>query len=399
MPPDPLAGYTNHDVADDPLTADDERLDLHDPNDPDDPLAGPETIDTSLDDMAGTPAPAAPAPPETPAAPASGDSSDGTADPVAPAGTETPAGDAQPAVSAEERRWAGRFETPEQLETAYTQAQQHMMSAAERANAAERRLAETNAAVQRYLESERARQQPPAQPPQPQPVPEPTDAELIALGFESREQYRAVAQRVQAELDQRYAPALQQMSESQRQLAQRMQNEEVARAQQSQEAQAREAQAEATRVLSTFRTAHPEFAPGTPREAALAGTIQRFNAAWTGDPTGAAEGSFEVTADGALEIAAEALDNPALARVLEVNPHYIDTDAGMELARHQATLIQASSRAATTQPAGNPTAPASPHVESGATGTIPGSSGASRDEFDAVLELDKTMRERSHLGS
>lgn len=389
MPEDPLGSFVNHDVEGDVLQADDERRDLHDPNDPDDPLGGPETLDTSLDDLASAPAPSQELPEGDTAAPAATAPSDEE---------ETPAGDAQPAVSAEDaRRWAGRFETPEQLEQAYATDRTHMLQAAERANAAERRLSEVETAIQRYLEHQKTQQQAVPAQPAPQPVPEPSDAELVNLGFESREQYRAVANRLQQELDQRYAPVIQQMTAAQRQMAERMQADEQARSQQSAEAQAQQARAEVSQAITSFRTAHPEFAPGTDQERSLADTIQRFNLAWTGDPSGQREGGFEVGSVEALEIAAEAMASPALARVLEVNPHYFDTEAGMELARHQASLMQASTRAATSQPAGTRTAPASPHVESGATGTIPGSSGASRDEFDAVLELDHAMRSR--LGS
>jgi hypothetical protein len=161
----------------------------------------------------------------------------------------------------------------------------------------------------------------------------------------------------------------------------RAQNEQLAQSTQltqqqfeAQRAQAEQQAAEANvqQSLQGFYANHPEYAAGTDGNAQLGELISEWNAAWTGDPTGQAPGSFDVSDPGGLEIAAEAASRPALAQVLAANPTWFDTDAGMEWARKMATVEEATARAQRpAQPATGKPGQALPQVESGASGSGP----------------------------
>lgn len=355
------------------------------PGDPADPLsvnyAGPTTEPPPAAAETPTePAPTEPAAPE-PAAPE-------PTEPAAPAPAE-PTEPAAPAAEEPAHRWAGRFQTPEEMERSWVEGQDLLRRQGARANTAEQQLRELETAVRGYLAEQQAKEKQPG-PAAPAQIPEPSDAELAQAGMD-RETYRAIAPLLQAQVEARVAPmqrTIQAYEEQQRQLQASMATDQSTR-QAAQEAE------EAASEVAIFRSAHPEFARGSDQEGQLAELIQRFNAAWTGDPSGNAAGAFEVGNHESLEIAAEALARPVLADLLMVRPEYMDSDKGMEIARAEATLIEATNRATTgTQPATGTIQ--SPHVESGATGVPPTApEGTTRDAFDEVLDYDKTLRSRS----
>jgi hypothetical protein len=254
---------------------------------------------------------------------------------------------------------------------------------AERARALEeqnRQIAEAATQVLRQLET--SKQQPPA------PAPEPTDAQLAAAGLD-RETWRALAPMFEQQVEARVAPVVSQLE------ADRVaQVEAMNRAQAEAKAQAEVARARA--AIEDFRGRHPEFAPNSERDSELYGLITEWNIAWSGDPNGQAPGSFNPAEPGALDIAAEALARPELAKILKINPSYFDSDEGMELARRQATLLEATAQAST-QPAPAKSQPKAPHVESGASGggSPLAAEGTPTDPIAELLAYAKTEKEKS----
>jgi len=88
----------------------------------------------------------------------------------------------------------------------------------------------------------------------------------------------------------------------------------------------------AERAIQAFYQRHPGVYQ-TEQDNAVYETVQALNAAW--QHTGS---SLDIGDDEALEIAYEAALNPSLRQVLEANPEFIDSDAGMELARFKAGI-------------------------------------------------------------
>jgi hypothetical protein len=100
----------------------------------------------------------------------------------------------------------------------------------------------------------------------------------------------------------------------------------------------------AERAIQAFYQRHPGVYQ-TEQDNAVYETVQALNTAW--QHTGS---SLDIGDDEALEIAYEAALNPSLRQVLEANPEFIDSDAGMELARFKAGIP-------------SPTAPSEPQQE------------------------------------
>ncbi len=92
---------------------------------------------------------------------------------------------------------------------------------------------------------------------------------------------------------------------------------------------------QAANTIQNFYERHPDVYQ-TEKDNAVYETIQALNKAW--EPTGS---SLDIGDHEALEIALEASQSPPLQRILEMHPEYIDTDAGMELARFQAGMADA----------------------------------------------------------
>lgn len=328
-----------------------------------------------VDTPAEVPAVEAPAP-EAPAAqnPPSGEGGQEAVSPADPTeGSSTEA----------ERLLAGKYKTTEDLETGYREQSRLVREKAAQAAQAQRELLEIQQAVSAYLE-----QQKQAAPVAPPAAGEPTDAELQAWGL-TREGY----QTVKPVLDRLVAAQVEPLRAQQEQsLAQAQQRFEAERQQQQQQVE----QVASERVFSEFYQRHPDYAPDADGYEALVDRIQSWNQAWTGDPTGQTGGSLDVLDPTALDIAVEAVARPALGLVLEANPNLISSDAGMDMARVQADLLEARQRAVTQAQAGKQPAQTLPHVESGSSGGGPRPlDAAPRSPIDEILEYHEQTKKSS----
>lgn len=169
-----------------------------------------------------------------------------------------------------------------------------------------------------------------------------------------------------------------------------VQNQWAYQAQAMQEQQFRQQQYnEAAEAQRLFFEAHPEIERNGAIDEDVASTILAFNEAWSH-----IDGStFNLGSEESLGIAYEASQRPALRRVLETNPAYMDDDEGMTLARALASQIDQQTQAPV-QPTGRMQArPNTPVVERGSS---PAPREASPlDEFDqAVAEYRAASKAR-----
>lgn len=212
--------------------------------------------------------------------------------------------------------YAGKYKTPQELEKGYRNSRDQARRAAERAKAYEE-AAKTaqlqlqqqqnalNQAVAYIQQLEYMRQNQP---------------QIDEFGQPAQ----APAQQ-QIGVDPRLVPYYVEQSVAEREVALRQQLQAEFEAQREQ--QAREAS------IYGFYDKHPEVEPGSPVDADVRETLRAFEEAW---------GDWEPDPSNpdTLEIAYEATQNPELRRVLELNPQYVDSDEGMELARLQAAWLK-----------------------------------------------------------
>lgn len=146
-------------------------------------------------------------------------------------------------------------------------------------------------------------------------------------------------------------------------------------------------QMEAERVVTGFRSAHPDVAPGSQQDYEMSQVVQELG--------------LRALNPESLEIGYEAWANPALRTVLRAVPTLIDTDEGMAYARLQAQQLTGS-------PAGTPgqqqprQAGPGAFVETGGSGApvraAPGQR-AAHDEFDDAFDAWAKERQSPLLGS
>lgn len=137
-----------------------------------------------------------------------------------------------------------------------------------------------------------------------------------------------------------------------------------------QQAQAEREQQQYLGTVSAFYQRHPEIVPNSEADQQVVAVIQELDLVKE-DPE-------------ALDVAAEAAQNPALRFVLNAEPHLAETDAGMSMARVRATQL-AQQAAPTPQqgtPQGGPTQ-RFPFVEHGGSGAP--SEGAPGTQPDSPL--------------
>lgn len=287
---------------------------------------------------------------------------------------ETPA--AETAEEEAARLFAGKYKSIEELEKGYKELRDLQRRTAERAKATEMERAQLAARTQQIQQALQqtipvvqqalaARQQ---QPPQP---------EQNAYGLDFPEE-----QQPQPGLDPRMVMPLVDM-----QVQQRMLEYQNAATQQ------RAASAEfenANSALQEFYSNHAEVEPQGEIDVSIANTIMSINQAW--GPTGS---TLDLTNPDIFEIAYEATKRPALRQVLEISPALIDTDAGLELARRQAALLEADLTPPATPSASSGTlvSQKKPVVERASSGTPPATEGTQQDEFDAAVLAFRRDRE------
>lgn len=143
---------------------------------------------------------------------------------------------------------------------------------------------------------------------------------------------------------------------------------------------AQQAETAAVQVISSFRQRHPDVVAGSQQDYEVAQIVEQLDL---------------VTTDGdALDIAYEAWTDPALRRVLVAQPQLVDTDEGMAYARLQARQMFGPQPTPTAN--GAPAAPAqqlsappqTAFVETGGPGApAPAASNQARgDEFDEAFD-------------
>ena len=264
-----------------------------------------------------------------------------------------------------QKAWAGKYQSPEQLEKGYRELRDLQRRTAERAKAYEQRVAEVEFqarqmedSVRRATEYVRTLQAQQAQQQQPQFVydEQGNPMQLPPPGLSPQQ----VQEYVDAQLQERLAYEAQ------------AQQEQAWKAEKYAEAQAAQAR---------FFEAHPEVVKDGDADEDIANTILAFNEAWTG-----IDGStFNLGSEESLTIAYEASRRPALRTVLMKQPTLMDDDEGMTLA--YALAEQMEQRGATQmapQPTGRMTArPNTPFAERGSS---PAPQQATPlDEFDEAV--------------
>lgn len=295
---------------------------------------------------------------------------------AAPVAEEQPVTEEAPAEEtpeqAAERLLAGKYKSVDDLEKGYRELRDLQRRTAERAKAAdlqrqelEARTAQIQAALQQTIPAVQqalAARQVPQQPVDP-------------YGLEQQQPQQP------AGLDPRLVMPLVDMQVQQRILEyQNMQAQAAAAAEEYQTA---------NNALQTFYTAHKEIEPQGELDTRIAETIVALNQSW--EPTGS---TLDLTNPEIFEIAYEATQRPALRQVLEVNPALIDTDAGLELARRQAALLEADITPSTpSAPGATRTAQKKPVVERASSGTPPATEGTQQDEFEAAVLAFRKDRE------
>jgi hypothetical protein len=199
---------------------------------------------------------------------------------------DAPSAPPQEETTEEERLLAGKFQTPEAMEQAYQNLEREFT----------RRAQETAEIRSRQEQQDELFQALVPMLMQQQIQENPELAEQLDF-----------AQRVQPLIDQRLEPV------------------------QTELAQAKE-QEDFLRTVADFRTRHADVPPNSEQDYTLAQVVQELDLVKE-DPE-------------ALEVAYEATMNPKLRFVLNASPHLVENDAGMQMARLQASQLQLPGEAA-----------------------------------------------------
>jgi hypothetical protein len=144
--------------------------------------------------------------------------------------------------------------------------------------------------------------------------------------------------------------------------------------------------AEKVAAIVAYRQSENAIKPGSDEDYELAAVVKSLN--------------LDVSADGSLQIAAEAVRDSNLRAVLNANPALIDSDETMDYARTQAKLlasVNAPQGSGTTPPAGSEQQGGQTrrvaHVETGGTGAPVAASDKPIDEMEEAIRAYKKDRE------
>jgi hypothetical protein len=199
----------------------------------------------------------------------------------------------------EEVLLAGKYKSVDDLEKGYRESSREAQQIRAQLVAAQREYVALQEAAQAYVASQAQQQQ--QAPAAPTTTPDLSDAELAQMGID-RPTYQVLKPLVERLVSSQVDPIRAQNEQLAQSTQLTQQQFEAQRAQAEQQA----AYANVQQSLQGFYANHPEYAAGTDGNAQLGELISEWNAAWTGDPTGQAPGSFDVSDPGGLEIAAEA---------------------------------------------------------------------------------------------
>lgn len=258
---------------------------------------------------------------------------------------EVPEPDSVPegeATEAQDRLYAGKFQTVEAIEDGYRNAEARLTQATQEA-----------AETRRNFEALQAQFQ------QNQQLLETLAPAIIQQQLEANP---GLAEELQAALRQQQAA-------EQAQVPLRQQIE----AMQQERAQEQEDYAKAL-VIARWRQEHPDVAPNSPADYALAQAAQALD--------------LDISVVESLDLALDASRDPALMTVLRANPHWIEQEGGVEYAKAQARLISQGtpSPAPVQANQATTTTATSAYVETGGQGApTSGAPGGGKDEFDEAV--------------
>lgn len=267
---------------------------------------------------------------------------DTAAEPDQPVGDEEPQGEAPDEETPQEtqdRLYAGKFQTVEAIEDGYRNAEARLTQATQEAAQGRRDFEalqsqfQQQAALLESLAPMILQQQVEANP-------------------ELAEELQAALRQQQA-AEQAQAPLRQQIEAMQQERAR--EQEDYAKA----------------LVIARWRQEHPDVAPNSPADYALAQAAQTLD--------------LDISVTESLDLALDASRDPALMTVLRANPHWIEQEGGVEYAKAQARLIsQGTPSPAPTQ--ATTTSASSAYVETGGQGApTSGAPGGGKDEFDEAV--------------
>jgi len=160
---------------------------------------------------------------------------------------------------------------------------------------------------------------------------------------------------------------------------------------------------EAEASIMGFYEKHPEVTVEGELDGQITETIHSLNEAWQKG----GQKPLNVGNPDSLEIAYEASRSPELRAVLEMNPVYVDSEAGMQLARFQAALVrgeqpitqqvvQGTTSAVPSTPA---TGQRRPVTERASVGASPAQSDKPLDEFEQAVSEFRRNRTAGLSGS
>jgi hypothetical protein len=267
-------------------------------------------------------------------------------------------------------RYKDKYSTIEAMEEAHRNALDLSQRQAERAKLSEqqnRELTEYLRVAGEYIEQQQKQGQAPAAAAAPangqmQITPE-IEQQAAAMGTDP-ETFMVAQQIARQQAEAQVAPLQQQLAaqEQQRLMAEHQQR--------------------ANLQITNFRTAHADLDNDT--EAAMVQVFEEFG--------------LDPTVNDNYEIALEAASSPDLRDVFRANPTYIDTDAGLALARRLAgvhTVVSTSQQSTDELAAARKRAT----VESGNSGAAPqAAQDKPRDAWDEVLSVARDDRKKSVFG-
>lgn len=247
------------------------------------------------------------------------------ADPAIPQAqvTEQPVEQTE-AQKEEARKWANKYESPDELERGYRELSDLWRRTSETSRVNEQRAAEAEARAQR-LQAEMARIV---------PVVQNVIAQQQALAQRPQtpqfDEYGQPIAQTQPQQPQPVVPSPQQLQAF---IEQRV-NEQSAQREAAMRAEI-EAQRRAMEDANTVQTWFAEngITRGDETDQKMVDTIKFLNSAWT-------DGEVELGNRESLAIIKEAAERPALREVFALKPEYFDTDAGIQLARMEASVLE-----------------------------------------------------------
>ena len=142
--------------------------------------------------------------------------------------------------------------------------------------------------------------------------------------------------------------------------------------------------AEQVASITDFRSKYPDLEPNSPEDIELAQVVRELD--------------LDIASVEALDIAYEAVRNPALRTVLRAHPEYVDSDEALAYARLQAQALPTGGQPQTGTAPGGSVRKAAAFVERGGSGAPAQASGKRGDEMDEAIAAFTKGRKGSIFG-